>query len=714
MLSKLSISSDNVKRDDRLPWSTPTLEETPAKLYHALWLAAQGYRVFPTIPNGKTPVLGGNWKMLATRSEETIRGWWTQHPDANIARLAEGEFVADIDTKKDGDTTFLEFELFDELPATRTVRTPTGGLHVCYRLPADVHVHGGNDKLGPGIDVKTGAGGYVVAPGSTIDGKEYVWLDDNKPALNNGSSYVASSRTAPVPAWMLAKVKEAKPKHPNAGKRIADEDEWTIERCEHYLPYAPEASQGHRDDTAVAIANRFYDFGAELVTVQDFLHRWNEEKCHPPLDNDDIHRIADSSGRSRLKAIGCDHWTQWLEGFEAYEIEDPEKHAARQAEIDAMEEEANEAAEGYLDEAPKSPALVWLDMSEWDRAPIPERRWAIPNRVPLNQAGLFSGEGGTGKSIIELTKNVAHVLGKPWLVGIPSPVQGPAFYLGAEDDADELHIRLAAIAKHFEVSFEDLIKGGLYAASLLGQDATLCYLSGKSGRVKTTKLYIELYERAGDLKPNNISIDTLSRAFAGNEIDRVQVYAFAQHMQALAMAAESSVTVLSHPSLSGQNSGSGLSGSTAWHGAFRFRQYLRAPTKAEAENQSESDLRLLEFKKNQYGPLGQSITLRYQDGLFLPLAAPTEFEQAVGAEEADATFLKLLERFTRGGRVVCDKEKANNYAPTAFATELDAEIFGKGDFAAAMRRLFAAEKIHVETYGPPSRGWTRLALGKRP
>ena len=47
---------------------------------------------------------------------------------------------------------------------------------------------------------------------------------------------------------------------------------------------------------------------------------------------------------------------------------------------------------------------------------MPERQWAIKDRVPLNQAGLFSGEGGTGKSIIELMKNVAHVTGKIGLV----------------------------------------------------------------------------------------------------------------------------------------------------------------------------------------------------------------------------------------------------------------------------------------------------------
>jgi hypothetical protein len=53
---------------------------------------------------------------------------------------------------------------------------------------------------------------------------------------------------------------------------------------------------------------------------------------------------------------------------------------------------------------------------------------------------LFSGEGGTGKSIIEL------------------------LYLGAEDDRDVIHIRLAGIAKHYGVTFKELCEGGLSRA----------------------------------------------------------------------------------------------------------------------------------------------------------------------------------------------------------------------------------------------------------
>jgi AAA domain len=148
--------------------------------------------------------------------------------------------------------------------------------------------------------------------------------------------------------------------------------------------------------------------------------------------------------------------------------------------------------------------LNWLDISSWDNEPVPQRQWAIRDRVPLNQAGLLSGEGGTGKSIIELTKDVAHVAGKDWFGSLPEP--GPAFYLGAEDDKTEIHIRLAAIAKHYGLTFKDLVDGGLHILGLLGQDAVLCAATGKSGRVETTKLYRRSSRRQvarGDCAPGS-------------------------------------------------------------------------------------------------------------------------------------------------------------------------------------------------------------------
>ena len=313
--------------------------------------------------------------------------------------------------------------------------------------------------------------------------------------------------------------------------------------------------------------------------------------------------------------------------------------------------------------------LSWVRMSSWDGEAIPQRQWAIRDRVPLHQAGLFSGEGGTGKSIIELMKNVAHVTGKDWMGCLPEI--GPAFYIGAEDDVNEIYIRLAAIIAHYGVTFTELHEGGLHVLCLLGEDATLCTIS-RNGKIETTALYKQLYEEAGDVKPINISIDTLSRAFAGNEIDRVQVYSFANHMQALAKVANGSVTVLSHPSLSGMASGSGISGSTAWHGAFRFRQYLTS-VKATDGEQPETDLRELQFKKNQYGPLGESIVVRYRGGLFLPEPGQSSLDKASRDAKVDEIFLDLLKRMAADGRNVSHNPSSKTYAPAAFVREADAK-----------------------------------------
>jgi RecA-family ATPase len=366
------------------------------------------------------------------------------------------------------------------------------------------------------------------------------------------------------------------------------------------------------------------------------------------------------------------------------------------------------AEQNHQQDEPLEPPLKWLDMSAWDRTPVPERKWAIRDRVPLRQAGLFSGEGGTGKSIIELQKNVAHVAGKDWLGLMPEP--GPAIYIGAEDDAEELHIRLAAIVNHYDLTFKELIEGGFQVLPMLGKDTTLCAVR-KSGKVQTTGLYRQIFEVAGDIKPKNISIDSLTRSFVGNELDRVEVYAFAMHLQALAMVAEGSVTVLSHPSLKGIDSGTGISGSTAWHGAFRFRQYLKGVKASEGE-QPENDLRELEFLKNQYGPLGESIVLRYQRGVFVLEAGTSSLDRLAREGKADEIFLDLLQRFFKEGRNVSHKRTAPNFAPTQFAKEEEAkkDRLRKPELEEAMRRLFKANRIYAKEYGRPSQLRSRIEV----
>ena len=319
-----------------------------------------------------------------------------------------------------------------------------------------------------------------------------------------------------------------------------------------------------------------------------------------------------------------------------------------------------------------APMLSWLDMSRWDDSEPPPIEWSITNLVPREQVGLFSGVGGTGKTTTELLKDVAHVVGLPWLNWMPT--QGPVIFVGCEDTDKVWRIRLTLIAKHFNTTFAQLIAGGFHLLNLYGQDATLFYHSGKSGRVETTPLYRQIYEAAGDLKPINISLDPLARIFAGNELDRTQVYGLVGHAQALALASGGSVTLLTHPSLQGISSGSGYSGSTAWHDAFRFRQYLRAAQEDEDEPvdpANDNGLRELTFMKNPIWPAGRQAHAAMAQR---PISAGEQWrchQSGKVAEDAkaDDAFLDLLDRFSRPRPQCQPAPNSPNFAPTVFAKE---------------------------------------------
>ena len=125
----------------------------------------------------------------------------------------------------------------------------------------------------------------------------------------------------------------------------------------------------------------------------------------------------------------------------------------------------------------------------------------------------------------------------------------------------------------------------------------------------------------------------------------MQVYAFAMHMQALAMVAGGSVTVLSHPSLAGIARARVSRARPPGTAHFGSGNTSRASRPDDGE-QPENDLRELEFKKNQYGPIGETIVLRYQRGLFLPEAEFPSLDKVAREQKAEEVFLDLLHDMT--------------------------------------------------------------------
>jgi RecA-family ATPase len=352
--------------------------------------------------------------------------------------------------------------------------------------------------------------------------------------------------------------------------------------------------------------------------------------------------------------------------------------------------------------------LPFINMSNWDNEPVPEQEWAVLDRIPIGQTTLFTGEGGYGKSTLGLHLCAAHVLGRDWLKTLPEP--GPAIFFEAEDGEKTMHRRLAAIGAHYGATFDDMIRGGLKLTSLFGQDAVLA-TAARNGKIEPTSLYSQLLQAAGDIKPKMIVIASSANVFAGSEIDRTQTQQFVGLLNRVAMTAIGGVVLIAHPSLTGINTDTGLSGTTQWHNAVRARFYLKG-IKVEAGEQPDNDLRELVFKKNQFGPMSANIVLRYRNGLFLPEGKMNGLEKVAHEAKAEEVFLELLKRFTSEGRNLSHNANSRTYAPTVFAGETEAKKhqLRKSDLEAAMSRLFEAKKIHVDTYGRPSRPFSRIMV----
>jgi hypothetical protein len=182
----------------------------PTALFYA---TERGFHVFPCrwITEGenlkaKRPLgdVAPNGCHDATTDGDTITKWWTRYPQAAIGINTgrSGLVVIDCDRNKplrppydtmpgvvDGeDVLSVLAEDHGGIPWTRSVRTPSGGVHYYYTAPATGPVPPSNGKVGPMFDVKGGES-YVIAAGSWADGLPYTLLDDSQPIQ-------------PLPEWL--------------------------------------------------------------------------------------------------------------------------------------------------------------------------------------------------------------------------------------------------------------------------------------------------------------------------------------------------------------------------------------------------------------------------------------------------------------------------------------------------------------------------------
>lgn len=189
----------------------------------ALDTAARGWPVFPLVPGGKAPAVK-NWEQRATTNPDRIRRCWTAGAyNIGLATGPAGLIVVDLDVVKPNEEppagqdlygiahglevlALLAEEAGEELPTeTRTVATPSGGLHLYFTAPESLELRNTAGRLGWHIDTRA-HGGYVVAPGSIVAGRRYE-VTDHLPV-------------AELLAWLADRLRPAPPPMPAAPVRL--------------------------------------------------------------------------------------------------------------------------------------------------------------------------------------------------------------------------------------------------------------------------------------------------------------------------------------------------------------------------------------------------------------------------------------------------------------------------------------------------------------
>ncbi|MGB3315972.1 MAG: AAA family ATPase, partial [Albidovulum sp.] len=260
--------------------------------------------------------------------------------------------------------------------------------------------------------------------------------------------------------------------------------------------------------------------------------------------------------------------------------------------------------EAYTQDAPAEPlrTSAFYSAASLKGKAVPPRQWLVHGLVPQKTVTLFSGDGGTGKSLLALQLAVAVTAGTGW---IGKPVeQGRVLFLSAEDDDDELHRRLDCILTSEDRDYEAV--SGLTLRSLAGEDALLAVDTGLT--LMQSELFKELDARAAEEKPVFVVIDTLADVYPANENDRAKVRQFIGILRGLAIKRECAVMLLGHPSLTGLASGSGTSGSTSWNNSVRSRLYMSRI--ADNGFEPDTNARVLSVKKANYGSIGDEFNLK--------------------------------------------------------------------------------------------------------
>ena len=220
----------------------------------------------------------------ATTSQATIREWWKQYPNANVAirtGQVSGIFAVDLDVKEfDGPKAWSDLLDMHGGIDTLTALTGGGGQHWVFQLPPGIELQNQVNcpNLGDGIDIRAEGGYIVVWPSIHLSGNQYEWDAAVAPTL--------------PPLWLtqLCPKVHAEP--------IKNEGE--------YEPWVSDALQGvgetQRNQTATRLAGYFHHQGLPEDVIYEVLSTF-AERCTPPMDMRELRRTISSVTRYERQVV---------------------------------------------------------------------------------------------------------------------------------------------------------------------------------------------------------------------------------------------------------------------------------------------------------------------------------------------------------------------------------------------------------------------------
>ena len=361
----------------------------------------------------------------------------------------------------------------------------------------------------------------------------------------------------------------------------------------------------------------------------------------------------------------------------------------------------------------------------FDPAKLQPREFLFGKHYQRRTTGGTVAPGGTGKSTLEMVEGISMATGRN-LLGEQPMERLRVWYHNGEDNIDELNRRLAAICQYYNIPLEELA-GWCFMTS--GNEVPLRVAQGYNNLPIDHRLVKCITEAIGDNKIDVATFDPLVTLHGVPENDTGKMDTVIRIFASIADTQNCAIELSHHTRklLAGSTADytvDDMRGAGSLKDAMRAVRMLNFMPKAEAESAGIAELertsyfRVDRVKANNAPPAKVAIWRKFinvdlpnsdEVGVIVPWAfpgqdAPPSPERAEAKRKAEHVFLELLARFTLADRLVNDRPGPAN-APSVFAKEREAKLakVGKAALADAMRRLFEAGKIRIETYGRDDR-----------